>query len=198
MNPFIGDSLCSVGGIICAGRVASPGDVFHQLQLYWTLSIGVEMRVVKSPSTSFIHISETQWRRRRGGAAHLFWLRCESECVFVCATKMAEHEVFPLQVPLWGWMEPLWKVLTPDWEIGPSLCKLPQRYNKIFVTGAEIACSSIKGNITDRILKRCCSLDDFSYIFRPVLSILTETRFWICFEDAALDFSVTVRKSISF
>ncbi|KAF3705165.1 Podocan Precursor [Channa argus] len=57
-----GDSLCSVGGIICAGRVASSGDVFHQLQLYWTLSIGVEMRVVKSPSSSFIHIRETARR----------------------------------------------------------------------------------------------------------------------------------------
>lgn len=32
--------------------------MFHQLQLYRTLSFGVEMRVVKSPSSSFIHIRE--------------------------------------------------------------------------------------------------------------------------------------------
>lgn len=70
-----------MGGIICGGRVASPGNVFHQLQLYWTLSIGVEMRVVKSPSSSFIHIRETE----RKGAAHLFWLRCEERvCVWFC------------------------------------------------------------------------------------------------------------------
>ncbi len=35
-------------------------NVFHQLQLYRTLSIGVEMRIVKSPSSSFIHIRETE------------------------------------------------------------------------------------------------------------------------------------------
>lgn len=66
--PFIADSLCSAGGIICGGRVASPGDVFHQLQLYRTLSTGVEMRVVMSPSSSFVYIRDTE----RRGTAHIF------------------------------------------------------------------------------------------------------------------------------
>lgn len=85
--PFIADSLCSAGGIICGGRVASPGNVFHQLQLYRMLSIGVEIRVVKSPSSSFVHISETE----RRGVTHLFWIRCGSlpvVCVCVCVLSL--------------------------------------------------------------------------------------------------------------
>lgn len=92
--PFIADSLCSACGIICGGRVASPGNVFHQLQLYRTLSIGVEMRVVKSPSSSFIHIRETE----RRGAAHLFWLRCE-KCVHVCLFVCVTERTFSPQSP---------------------------------------------------------------------------------------------------
>lgn len=120
--PFIADSLCSVGGIICGGRVASPGNVFHQLQLYRTLSIGVEMRVVKSPSSSFIHIRET----KRRGAAHLLRLRCESECVNVClcVTESTEHEVFPPS-PTMRMDGPIMEGFNPwlwDWTITEQHC----------------------------------------------------------------------------
>lgn len=116
------------GGIICGGRVASPANVFHQLQLYRTLSIGVEMRVVKSPSSSFIHIRETE-RERRGLLIYSgsgVWERCVCLFVFMCVSvrQRAQSMKFFPHVPLWGWMAPLWKVWTPDWEIEPSQCNI--------------------------------------------------------------------------
>lgn len=78
-GPFITECLCSVVGVICGGRVASPANVFHQLQLYWTLSIGVEMRVVKSPSSSFIHIGQTE----RKGLLIYSGSGVKNKCVYV-------------------------------------------------------------------------------------------------------------------
>lgn len=107
--PFIAGRLCSAGGIICGGRVAFPANVFHQLQLFGTLFNGVEIRVVKSPSSSFIHIRGIE----RRGAAHLYWLRWESksvECVSmcvrvcVCVPKSAEHFFYSLK----SWYEDGW------------------------------------------------------------------------------------------
>lgn len=58
-------------------------------------------------------------RQRGGGPLIYSGSGVKSECVW-----QREHQAHPSQVPLWGWMDPLRKVLTPDWEIEPSQCKI--------------------------------------------------------------------------
>lgn len=126
--PFIAGRLCSAGGIICGGRVAFPANVFHQLQLFGTLFNGVEIRVVKSPSSSFIHIRGIE----RRGAAHLYWLRwesksveCVSTCVCVCVCQKVQSIFFIPSSPGMRMDGPIMKGFNPwlgDWTITVQNC----------------------------------------------------------------------------
>jgi len=132
--PFIDGGLCSAGGIVWEGRVASPRDVFHQLQLCWTLVIGVEMRVVKSPNSSFIHI------RAAGRLSFILaqvWVPvCVCVCVFACV-RIRESKAWSPTMRMDGAIMEVFNPWLRDWTI--TVQTLPQMHQSRLVSGSEIA-----------------------------------------------------------
>lgn len=100
--------------------VASPGDVCHQLQLYWIISIGVEMGV-KSTS-SFLPAHWTGW----GGCLFIPAQVCrERLCGLFCVSQRAQTQsVVPMRMDglHYGRFLPLTE---------RTCIKLPWRYKKI-------------------------------------------------------------------